>query len=191
MSGKQRPAHCSPNSQSSPAVVCPLDGGVSRHGGPSLRKQHSVGNPTAPSGRSRATSAATAAAGMGRMTDASRGQRTNAAQALRTRRARANHQARALANARVLRYAERCARARVALLPPALRCAGRQRTDSPARPWRSARRTCPTVRGPPKDGPPRLHVAIACCAQALRCETSSAPPLNSALRMRLTLAHDG
>jgi hypothetical protein len=28
MSGKQRPAHCWPNSQNSPAVVCPLDGGV-------------------------------------------------------------------------------------------------------------------------------------------------------------------
>jgi hypothetical protein len=173
------------------AVGRPLDGGVSRHGGPCLRKQHSVGNPAALSGRSHATSAAEAAAGMGHMADAGRGQRTNAAQALRTRRAGADGQVRAVAIVRALRYAAHRARARVALLPKALQCAGRQRTDSTARPWRSTRSTCTTVRGPPQDGPPRLHVALACHAQALRCEASSAPPPNWALRMRLALNHDG
>jgi hypothetical protein len=74
MSGIQRRARCSPNSTRPPAVVCPLDGGVSRHG--VLLADRAM---VATAERLRllhATNATYAAAGMGRMADAGRGART-------------------------------------------------------------------------------------------------------------------
>jgi hypothetical protein len=74
MSGKQRPAHCWPNSQSSPAVVCPLDGGVSRHG---VLLADSAMVATAERLRHlHATDATDTSAGMGRTADAGRGEGT-------------------------------------------------------------------------------------------------------------------
>jgi prolipoprotein diacylglyceryltransferase len=71
MSGKQRRVHCSQNSPLLPAVVCPLDGGVSRHG---ILLALSTAAATAQRLRQlHATDATDTAAGMGRTADAGLG----------------------------------------------------------------------------------------------------------------------
>jgi hypothetical protein len=74
MSGKQRRAHCCRSGTNSPAVVCPLDGGVSRHG--VLRALRATVATARRLQLVHATNATHTAAGMGRTADAGRGRRT-------------------------------------------------------------------------------------------------------------------
>jgi hypothetical protein len=128
MSGKQRRAHCSQNRQSLPAVVCPLDGGVSRHG---VLLADSAMVATAERLRPlHATDATDTAAGMGRTADAGLGARTK--QRRRCVLAGPGQRARVALRAEALTVAAQTAELLLAL---AHRCAGRRRTDSPARGW--------------------------------------------------------
>jgi hypothetical protein len=126
MSGKQRRARCSQNSQLLPAVVCPLDGGVSRHGVLlAVRAMVATAQRLRPL---HATNATHSAAGMGRTADAGLGARTK--QRRRCVLAGPGRRASVALRAETLTTAAQTAEL---LRAHAHRCAGRRRTDSPAR----------------------------------------------------------
>jgi hypothetical protein len=126
MSGIQRRARCSQNSARPPAVVCPLDGGVSRHGVLLLADSTVV----ATARRLRllhATDATRTAAGMGRTADAGLGARTK--QRRRCVLAGPGRRTSVAPCAEALTIATQTAEL---LRTLAQWCAGRRRTDSPA-----------------------------------------------------------
>jgi hypothetical protein len=175
MSGKQRRAHCSQNSTSSPAVVCPLDGGVSRHG---VLFADSTVVATAQRWRPlHATNATHTAAGMGRTADAGRSARTK--QRRRCVLAGPGQRARVAMLAEALTMVTQTAEL---LLAHAHGCAGRRRTDSPARCWpllwwcfndwcAGRRRTDGPAQPPRKLSLPRTHCASlnSALAQSRSC----------------------
>jgi hypothetical protein len=128
MSGKQRRAQCCRSGTKAPAVVCPLDGGVSRHG--VLLALRATVEPARRLRLVHATNATHTAAGMGRTADAGRGQRTK--QRRRCVLAGPGRSTSVALRSEALTMAAQTAEL---LLAHAHRCAGRRRTDSPARCW--------------------------------------------------------